>query len=205
MAKIGIIIGSVMAFVFLTTPCSAEGLYGNISAGMAMPLDSDIEQSGFPMEAEQDNGVALGAALGYDFGNIRIEGELTHQATDFSKLRFPGNSFELKGKSLATAFLINGCYDFTNKSAFTPHVSAGLGCVKIEVEDLNYKGAGSPATSDDDFVFAYQGGAGVEYAATEKIAIDLKYRYFAGSDPEFDHTKAEFSTQNIYFGVRYNF
>lgn len=205
MKKIGIIIGCVITFVVSTTAYSSESLYGKISVGMAMPLDSDIEQSGFSMETEQDNGVALGAALGYDFGHIRIEGELTRQTNDFSKLNFLGHSVDLEGKTRATAFLINGYYDFTNKSPFTPYVSAGLGCAKIEVEDLNYKASVSPAVSDDDFVFAYQAGAGVEYAVTEKIALDLKYRYWGTSDPEFGQTEAEFRTQNIYFGVRLDF
>ena len=205
MRKIGMIIGCVMTLVFSTAAYSSEGFYGKVSIGTAMPLDADIEQSGVSMETEQDDGVALGAALGYDFGNIRIEGELTHQTNDFRELKFGGNRFDLEGKTRATAFLVNGCYDFTNKTPFTPYVTAGLGCAKIEVKDLNFKGSARPATSDDEWEFAYQAGAGVEYAVTEQIALDLKYRFFAMSDPEFDHTKAEFRSQNLYFGLRFNF
>ncbi len=70
-----------------------------------------------------------------------------------------------------------------------------------EVSDMNLPGF----ENDDDTVFAYQVGAGVGYAVTEKVSFDVKYRYFATSDPEFDTTKAEYSSHNVYAGIRVTF
>jgi len=43
--------------------------------------------------------------------------------------------------------------------------------------------------SEDDTVFAYQIGAGAGYAVNKNITIDLKYRYFATEDPDFEGIK----------------
>ncbi len=100
---------------------------------------------------------------------------------------------------------LNGYYDFVNESAFTRFISAGLGCAKVEVNDFNIPGSGLPSENDDDTVFAYQIGADVAYAVSEKVSLDVKYRYFATSDPDFDGTEVEYSSHNIYAGIRVNF
>jgi outer membrane autotransporter protein len=116
-----------------------------------------------------------------------------------------GVSLDASGDVSSIAFLINGYFDFVNDSAFTPYISAGLGYAKVEFNDLNIVGSGLSSISDDDSVFAYQVGLGVGYAVTEKVTIDVKYRYFATDDPEFDTTQAEIASHNFLLGVRFNF
>ncbi len=48
-------------------------------------------------------------------------------------------------------------------------------------------------------------GFGAGYAINEKVTLDMKYRYFGTSDPDFDGVKAEFSSSNIYAGIRVGF
>jgi hypothetical protein len=43
------------------------------------------------------------------------------------------------------------------------------------------------------------------YAVTEKVTIDVKYRYFGTEDSEYDTKKAEFASNNFLFGVRVSF
>ena len=57
----------------------------------------------------------------------------------------------------------------------------------------------------DDTVFAWQVGAGIGYALTPQLTFDLKYRYFATSDPEFDGTEVEYASHNVYAGIRLHF
>jgi len=76
---------------------------------------------------------------------------------------------------------------------------------KVEVNDINVPGSGLPNSNEDDTVFAYQVGVGVGYAVNEKINLDVKYRYFGTSDPEFDTTEAEYSSHNVYVGIRVSF
>lgn len=54
-------------------------------------------------------------------------------------------------------------------------------------------------------MFAYQVGAGVGYALTPQVTLDVKYRYFATADPDFDGTDMEYASHNIYAGIRLDF
>lgn len=164
------------------------------------------------LEIEYDSGIALGAAAGYDFGSARIEGEFVYQKNDFDKLINPdGDVSEASSGDLSSiALLINGYYDFHNNTKFIPFVTAGLGFAKVELNNIVHvkraKVTDAPY-NDDDTVFAYQVGAGVGYAVTEKITIESKYRYFATSDFEItDGTeKLEHNRHNLLFGIRVGF
>jgi outer membrane autotransporter protein len=198
----------VLAIFFSSSASSAEGFYVSGNIGFAMLSDSDITDSttpGLTITMEYDTGLALGGALGYDFNRFRVEGEISYQTNDVDKISVLGIPFSASGDVSSLAFLINGYFDFVNDSAFTPYISAGLGYAKIEFNDLNVSGSGLSGASDDDSVFAYQVGLGVGYAVTEKFTIDVKYRYFATEDPEFDTTTAEVASHNFLFGVRFNF
>ena len=188
---------------------SAEGPYVSGNLGIAMASDSDATDSTAPgttLDIESDSGLALGAALGYGFGNIRVEGEIAYQKNDLDKASISGlGSVDLTGDFSSTALLLNGYYDFKNQSAFTPFVSGGIGMATVEVNDFNAPGSGLPDTNEDDTVFAYQVGAGVGYAVTEKVNLDVKYRYFGTSDPEFETTEVEYSSHNVYAGIRVSF
>ena len=203
-----IIFVCVLAFFFSASVYSAEGLYVSGNGGFATASDSDLTNSTVPgvtVNTEFDTGLTLGAALGYDFNRFRVEGEISYQTNDVDKIGAQGVFFDATGDATALAFLINGYYDFVNRSAFTPYISAGLGFAQVEFNDLNISGSGFPGSSDDDTVFAYQIGIGVGYAVTEKVTIDVKYRYFGTEDSEYDTTEAEFASNNFLFGVRVYF
>lgn len=208
--KISTIACCAMLLSISTIAYSAEGPYVNANLGLAIPTDSDMTDSTLPaitIDIEADTGLALGVAAGYDFGiyNVRLECEIAYQKNDLDKASLWGVDVDLTGDTSSLALLVNGYYDFANDSAFTPFISAGLGFAKVEVNDLNVPGSGIPSYSDDDTVFAYQVGAGVGYAVNEKVSVDVKYRYCATSDPEFDTTEIEYSGHNLYAGVRVGF
>jgi len=198
----------VLAFFFSAPVCSAEGLYVSGNLGFAMASDSDLTDStvpGITVNTEFDTGLAFGAALGYNFSRFRVEGEISYQKNDVDKIEAQGVFLDATGNARALSFLINGYYDFKNRSAFTPYISAGLGFAQVEFNDLDISGLGFSGSSDEDTVFAYQIGIGVGYAVTEKVTIDVKYRYFGTEDSEYDTTEAEFASNNFLFGVRINF
>lgn len=198
----------LLAFFFSTTVYSAEGLYVSGNLAFAMASDSDLTDSTVPgvtVNTEFDTGLALGAALGYDFNRFRVEGEISYQKNDVDKISAQGGFFDETGDAKALSFLINGYFDLKNSSAFTPYVSAGLGFAQVEFNNLNISGLGFSGSNDEDTVFAYQVGIGVGYAVTEKVTIDVKYRYFGTEDSEYDTTEAEFASNNFLFGVRINF
>ena len=209
MKKNLLIIFVILLTLFLAAPVySAEGLYVSGYFGFAMASDSDLTDSTVPgvtVNTEFDTGPALGAALGYDFNKFRVEGEISYQKNDVSQIGSQGVLLNNTGKVTAFSFLINGYYDFINKSAFTPYISAGLGFAQVEFNDLDISGLGFSGSNDEDTVFAYQVGIGLGYAVTEKITIDVRYRYIGTEDSEYDTTKAEFASNNLLFGVRVSF
>lgn len=185
---------------------SAQGAYVSANIGVAIASDADVTDSTLPgvtLNMESDTGWAGGIAAGYAYGNnIRVEGEVTYQRNDLDKLSLGAASLALTGDVSNTALLLNGYYDFANSSPWTPFISAGLGVAQVNINDLNVPGSGLPNTDDKDTVFAYQVGAGVSYAVSKEVSFDVKYRYFATSDPEFDTTSTEYSSHNIYAGIR---
>jgi len=198
----------VLTFFFSTPFCSADRLYVSGNLGFAMASDSDLTDSAVPgitVNTEFDSGLALGAALGYDFNRFRVEGEISYQKNDVDKIGAQGVSLDATGDATALSFLINGYYDLKNRSAFTPYISAGLGFAQIEFNNIDISGLGFSGSNDEDTVFAYQIGMGIGYAVTEKVTIDVKYRYFGTEDSEYDTTQAEFASNNFLFGVRINF
>jgi len=190
----------------------ATGLYVNGNFGFAVPNDSDVTDSAYPedpsVKIKSDAGIALGAAVGYNFGTFRFEGELAYQGNDFDKKIFADTDEtymnRISGDTSSTAWLINGYYDFVNKSAFTPFISAGLGMATIDLS-ITLPAEDNKRFSGDDTVFAWQVGAGVGYAINEKLTIDLKYRYFRTADVEIDTLTVPYSSNNIYVGMRYTF
>lgn len=207
--NIFIITGCTMLLSISAVAYSAEGPYVSGNLGIATPNNSDVTDSlepGLVMDMESDSGLALGVAVGYGFAsNVRIEGEVAYQENDLEKVSLFGLDADLTGYTSSLALLLNGYYDFKNASPFTPFIGGGLGMAKVEINDLNFPGSGVSGVDDDDTVFAYQFGAGVAYAVNEQVSIDVKYRYFGTSDLEFDTTEAEYSSNNIYAGVRISF
>ncbi len=203
--KLGIFIVCITLTLASSMAFGADGpCYVSGDIGFTLLDDATYTCPGEPdVELEHDPGYALAAALGYQFANARVEWEISYQENDFDKASMLGVSANAGGDMSCRAFLINGYYDFHNKTAFTPFLSAGLGIADVDINDLSI--AGVPGGSYDDTVFAYQIGAGVGYALNEQFTIEAKYRYFATDDPEFDATEGEFASHNIMFGVRYNF
>jgi opacity protein-like surface antigen len=122
-----------------------------------------------------DAGAGYGIAGGAIINNtFRAELELSQQKTDLKKNNVY-NYTTGEGKTLAV--MANGYYDFKNSSQFTPYVGAGIGGIKLSLEN--------PGVNDDDTVFAYQGMAGVGYDINQSNTISLGYRYFATADATF--------------------
>jgi len=196
----------VLAVFFTAQAYSADGPYLSANLGLAALSDSDITNPGEESEElSYDTGWTLGAAVGYRFNNVRVEGELSYQKNDADQLSQMGDISDMKGDATSTALLVNGYYDFANESAFTPYISAGLGYAKVETNDMNVVGSSGSDFNEDDGVFAYQVGAGVGYAVNENVTLDLKYRYFATEDAELDTSEVEFASHNFLVGIRYNF
>ncbi len=68
----------------------------------------------------------------------------------------------------------------------------------MDVDD----GTTQESFSDKDSAFAFQLGAGLGYAVTETVLLDLRYRYFSVQNLKFDTARYDLTSHNILFGIR---
>jgi opacity protein-like surface antigen len=207
------ILATVIALgVMAPLAAQAENWYGTVSAGAAWLSDSDFTISdpfgSITGETEFDVGYLVNGGIGYKFGNIRAEGVIQYQDNDIDTMSFFGVDIPVDGDISSLAFMVNGYYDFDMGSPFVPFITGGIGWAQVEANDVVI--AGIPAVDSDDSVFAWQIGLGVGYALNAQASLDLAYRYFATSDPEFDvigggTVETEVGSHNFSLGLRYNF
>jgi opacity protein-like surface antigen len=168
-----------------------------------------------------DSGITLHGAIGSDFGNYRIEGELGYQRNSVSNLTkgissagsfLPSSTVtDLAGNVSVTSILLNGYYDI-HAGGIDPYITAGVGGTSISFNDINastsslqYSGSYANAQAT---AIAYQIGAGVAIPLCKNVKLDARYRYFAtgkvGSITTSQVTLNDFSliSNSIVLGLR---
>jgi opacity protein-like surface antigen len=177
----------------------------NLGYAMAQNTDTTIGTSSGAIEYE--SGFAGAAAVGFGFDYGRAEAEISYQRNEIDTISISGGKNESWGDIRNLALLFNGYLElFKIENVVTPYLTAGMGVAMVDISGLPVKSGDSyPTDSHNDTVFAYQFGAGVGYTVSEKLTIDLKYRYFQTSDLTFGNTVASYGSHNFYLGVRYTF
>ncbi len=135
-------------------------------------------------------------ALGYRYEHFRGELEYvwrkknSKQITEFSKGQFKSQSF---------MFVVY--YDLFPYSWFTPFVNAGLGMTQNKLYinntsvDIGYK------VKKDAFTWSL--GAGISAKVTNRLNVDLGYRYYDMGSLDSLNGKTSIDDQEIYLGLRY--
>jgi opacity protein-like surface antigen len=181
--------------------------------------DVDFDDPGFfKDEIEFDGGYNLGAAFGYDFGMARLEVELAYREADVDSIRVDFINSKGDGDFSATSLMLNGYWDLETGSPIVPYFGGGIGIANVSANKVKFfdEGIRTRYVDDDDTVFAYQLAAGIAFALNPAMALDLGYRYFGTSDPEFDADvqlvgnnprgfETEFNSHNVNLGLRMNF
>ena len=201
--------------VLLLSPAvviAADGPYisGHIGASWLNNADFDGSVPGIRIssEVEFDTGLLLGAAVGYDFGEFRVEGEFEYRSHEFKEVTdlelngIPMGDRDADGDIDAFIFLINGFYDIDTGTKLTPYLGGGIGFAALEIEDLFVEGI--VRGDEDDTVFAYQLAGGIAYEITERIVADLSYRFVATSEPDFDGLE-EYNSHSLVASIRFYF
>lgn len=195
----------VSSFLMASFSFAAVGPYVSGQVGATFLQDADFSASGgLTGETSFDTGFNLGVAGGYDFGPARVEGEVAYRLNDVDEYQVNGlGTFAGDGDVSTLSLMANGFWDIETGSPVTPYLGAGIGVAQVSMDDP------SVPMDDDDTVFAYQLAAGVAFDLNPSLALDLGYRYFATSDPEFDDAAGTFETEymshNLSLGLRYTF
>jgi opacity protein-like surface antigen len=185
--------------------------YVSIFAGMSLPNDVNTTRSGSDLSQTLENSYLVGGAFGMSWNNVvRTEVELSHShwgANSFSTDGIVNNTYN--SDVSATYLMGNVWLDLKNDSAFTPYVGGGLGVAFVNFDQSL---AGGHGYSGNDTVLAYQLGAGVNFALSDQLSLDVGYRYKASAnfniqdgDGSSDFTNAHLGSHNVQVGLTYKF
>jgi len=208
-----------------TAAAARPGAYVSGFLGAAFPGAADATTSDFFAgtandRVEFDPGFVIGGTAGYDFGMIRLEGELSHKNREINAIARQADGFRFgnpDGNFGALAMMVNAFFDLHNNTPVTPYWGGGIGFAVLRLSDTFATDlpGGVPQrvllySDDTDTVFAYQAGLGLEIALNRQLSLDLGYRYFAtakagfGSDPA-STTALKFESHNGVVGLRLKF
>ncbi len=222
--RVKFIILAALLTLAIPVVCAATppriGPYVSGFAGVSIPQNTDVASSNFSTNTsfsdrvEFDPSINIGGTAGFDFGDIRLEGELSYKHGEIATItdQNTGQRFHnADGNIGALAMMFNAFFDLHNQSPVTPYVGGGIGFAAMHLSDTFVSEFGPPIyNEDDDTVFAYQGGAGLEIALNQRLSLDLGYRYFATSNAKFGAgrnitTELKYQSHNAAVGLRVRF
>lgn len=204
------------------------GAYVSGFIGVSVPRDASVDSSQFASdgsllnatdEVEFDPGINIGGTGGYDFGFLRLEGELSFKYSEINRITDTADGFRFgnpDGNIGVFAMMGNAFFDLHNPGPVTPYVGGGVGFATLHLSDT----FGTDVTTsgperiflypeDDDMVFAYQAGAGVGIALNRRLTLDIGYRYFGTSRARFgdgfDTADLRYESHNAAVGLRVKF
>lgn len=169
--------------------------YVSGSFGLVSASDSTLGgESGTAGDLSMDSGFGFLAAAGNNFDGLRGEAEIAYRTNDLNKT----SSGPATGEITALSVLGNLLVDFAMSENLRPFLGAGMGLAQIDSGSADLNKA-------NDTVFAYQLIAGIGFPLTHITTLDLQYRYFATTNPDFAGIEAEYETQNFFAGLRFDF
>lgn len=224
-----LIVFIALTILAIPTICSAmpprPGPYVSGFLGVSLPVNTDVTSTQFSPGAktfndrvEFDPYIQIGGSGGFDFGFLRIEGELSYKNAEMSAITEQISQTRIAnvdGRVGALAIMFNAFFDLRNPSPVTPYIGGGVGLATLHLSDTfgTETNTGYRARlyeSGDDTVFAYQAGAGLEIALTKMLSLDLGYRYFGTAKAKFNRnaytaTELKFESHNASVGFRVKF
>ena len=148
------------------------GPYINLGIGTGFGTDIDGDVNGIDFDTDARTTVGGGVGLGYEFGNIRLEGKVTLSTADVDSVTVGGVKYDVDGSGYGWGIGVDLEYDFNNDSKFTPYVGVGVGT--------------SWADDADENAYGFSSIAGVAYAASEKIDLYGEIAYGFTPEQEID-------------------
>lgn len=152
------------------------GPYLSSFFGATFPVSMDVTSTQgartFNDRIEFDTNPNIGGSYGYDFGFVRIEGELAYKNGEISSINDQTRQVKytnVDGRVGVYSLMGNVFFDLRNPSPVTPYIGGGIGVATLYLDDsygtnpstgnrhLLYESGSKP-------VFAYQAGAGLEIA-----------------------------------------
>lgn len=147
-------------------------------------------------------------APGNPVGEGRIELEYTRRNNPLDKVKFVEGSFKGGGDVTSDSLLFNFFGVFRGDRFWSPYAGVGLGAARIEASDLQV--TGQPLGNGSSFVFAYQLAVGLDITLTDRLSLDLGYRFFNTIQPTFTEANGhkfemDYFSHSAMLGLRVGF
>ncbi|MBR1647966.1 MAG: porin family protein [Alphaproteobacteria bacterium] len=185
-----------------------DGIYLAVRGGGANPTIDDDSKGSNRFDIGGTD-LMLSGALGYRYEYFRAEVEYIWRDTNEDQKTITIHDADLerdivsksKGEFDYTSYMFNVYWDLSPYTWFTPYLNAGIGWSELEY-NFSYNNEGGNAS--DNYKknrFTWSVGAGLSAKMTNRLNLDLGYRYF-------DFGKlgdAQLHNHEFYGGVRYVF
>jgi outer membrane protein OmpA-like peptidoglycan-associated protein len=185
-----LLLGAAASFALGATAnaTNIDGWYIGLEAGANWIQDADsIFDTGPSATTSFDTGWAALGTVGYKWHSWRAEVELGYRSNDFDAFQLTGVAPSTTGGEFDEfSAMFNVLYDIPLTERVGLFVGAGAGGDFIDYEHkADVLLAHTADITDDDWVFAWQGIAGVNYQLTSSTDLVLAYRYFNADSPFF--------------------
>lgn len=167
-------------------PAFEPGFYAEAEGGVAFV--DELEATGFP--EEMDTGYNFGGALGMHMTpNVDVEVEVFDVGLGYACCDIDLN---------ALSTMVNVLYNFGLGGMVDPYLGAGLGAVRVKVED--------PFISDSAWQFGYQAMGGLMMNVSSNVGIFAEYRFHdAVGEPFIFGEDIEYHSHNVSGGIQVSF
>jgi len=206
-----VVLGAAAAIALngAASAATSNGWYVSLEGGANWVGDWDHQVNTTTLQtASFDTGWAVLASVGYAFGNNwRAELEAGYRSNNLDTIITSGGSpLATTGDLSEASFMANVLYDIRLGDKLGLSLGVGAGADFAQLELLNQG-------SDEDWNFAYQGIAGLNYALGRQTTAFVNYRYFRAHDASFDYTSQggdvlsgdDFQKHTVTLGLRYAF
>lgn len=207
---IGLFVAPVFAADVEAPATDETTLYVSLFAGASFLDDlntlqdyADPGDTDFDYTLETKTGYILGGAVGMRLWEpVRAEVEVSYSRWKADQFSFeretddpnppPNEEGEANGHLSALYLLGNLWFDFNSGTSFTPYLGGGAGVAWVDADTTFFPSfSGDTGYRDGEMGFAFQAGAGVQFALTERLALDIGYRFKGILDVDFDNPRDE--------------
>lgn len=189
----------------VTAPAHAGDVYGKVFGGAGFEQNHEFsgDIAGFGAGQgvlETETGYAVGGAIGYEIYNgFAVEAEIAYRANEIDGGSIGATAFPGGADIESLSFMGNVVYTAPEVYGFSPYLGGGAGTAGVSFSD----------NGERDYVFAYQGFAGVKRQLTETLSAGVEYRYFGTDDASFSsnfgavETDYQSHSANLVFSVSF--
>ncbi len=209
MVKDRIAISAAAATLLIAQPSGAislnSGWYVNGGGGANWQTNGDLKLNNTQQDLNAATGWMASASVGYAWRNrVRLELEFAYRDNGVDSLA----NVAAEGDTRLLTGMVNALYTLPTPGPVAPFFGVGVGAGHLELDSL--RPLGTTSVDDSNTGLALQAIGGIEYAVTDKLGLNLSYRYLYL--PSLDLTAANgagvtaaYESHAVMVGLRWSF